>query len=379
MTDVEDRTSLYVGLMSGTSMDGIDAVVVSFGDQNCELISSLSIDYPEQLRDELLKASKDPRNCSIDKLGLLDTWTGECFRDVVLKLLASANIVATDVHAIGSHGQTVRHQPDAVIPFSLQIGDPNVIAAGTGIQTVADFRRRDIALGGQGAPLTPGFHQWFFGGGDATKAIVNIGGIANITIIDPESNSTTGFDTGPGNTLLDRWIAEHMQKNFDHNGSWASGGKVSDVLLANMLADSYFTRPVPKSTGFEYFNLAWLKKKLATSYIAAPSPVDVQATLAELTARSIGDAIQGADADVEDILICGGGAHNQDLIDRLRKYIGDRSLRSTEDAGLHPDWVEATAFAWLAKRFLDDQPGNVPAVTGASDEQVLGALFRGTR
>ena len=371
-----DAGTFYVGLMSGTSMDGIDAALVEFGDHRSEIRSTLSAQYPEELRSALLKASRMPAECTVDVIGKLDQWIGECFRDATLAILKECGIAAGEVAAIGSHGQTLRHQPHAARPFTLQIGDPNIIATGTGITTVADFRRADVALGGEGAPLAPAFHQWLFADPDANRAVLNIGGIANVTLLLASSPIVTGFDTGPGNTLLDGMARQHLDKPYDENGAWAAEGRVSKELLQAMLSDKYFELPPPKSTGFEYFNSAWLKSKITSLGKATPEGVDIQATLAELSARTIATAILENAPEVNEILVCGGGVHNTDLLQRLTTYLAGSVVESTEAHGLHPDWVEAAAFAWLAKRRLEGKPGNLPEVTGASRPETLGAVYR---
>jgi anhydro-N-acetylmuramic acid kinase len=375
MQTAEDPGATYVGLMSGTSMDGIDAVLVEFGDHRCEIRATLSAQYPDELRAALINAAQTPAECAVDVVGKLDHWTGECFRDAALALLKQCDVSPADVAAIGSHGQTLRHQPHAARPFTLQIGDPNIIATGTGITTVADFRRADVALGGEGAPLTPGFHQWLFADADANRAILNIGGIANVTLLLASSQTVTGFDTGPGNTLLDGQARKNLQMPYDENGTWAAEGTVSEELLEVLLSDKYFGLPPPKSTGFEYFNAHWLKSKVSALGKAAPEAVDIQATLAELSARTIATAILENAPEVNEVLVCGGGLHNKDLVTRLKTCLAGSSVESTETYGLHPDWVEAAAFAWLARRRLEGQPGNLPEVTGASRPAVLGALY----
>jgi anhydro-N-acetylmuramic acid kinase len=375
MPTAEDPGATFVGLMSGTSMDGIDAVLVEFGDHRCEIRASLSAQYPDELRAALINASQAPAECAVDVIGKLDHWVGECFRDAALALLKQCNVSAADVAAIGSHGQTLRHQPHAERPFTLQIGDPNIIAAGTGITTVADFRRADVALGGEGAPLTPAFHQWLFADPEVSRAVLNIGGIANVTILLVSSKAVTGFDTGPGNTLLDGRARQDLEKPYDEDGAWAAEGTVSEELLQLLLSDQYFAAPAPKSTGFEYFNDAWLKAKISSLGKTEQAPVDIQATLAELTARTIATAILENAPEVKEVLLCGGGVHNKDLLRRLADCLGGRKIASTADFGLHPDWVEAAAFAWLAGRRLQGKTGNLPEVTGASRPAVLGALY----
>jgi anhydro-N-acetylmuramic acid kinase len=320
-----------------------------------------------------VQASGTPANCTIDKIGQLDQWVGECFRDAAMTLLVQAGVNPSSIEAIGSHGQTLRHQPRAARPFTMQIGDANIIAAGTGITTVADFRRRDIAVGGEGAPLTPAFHQWLFSDTEKSRAILNIGGIANVTMLSLPT--VVGFDTGPGNTLLDGWIRASLDKPYDDSGNWARSGTVAESLLGEMLSDPYFELQPPKSTGFEYFNGAWVRSKMSSAGTTNISAADIQATLAELSARTIAKSILHISPDIREVLVCGGGIHNQDLMQRLTSYLVGTQVTSTDAFGLHPDWVEAAAFAWLAKRCLEGKPGNLPAVTGAERAEVLGAVY----
>jgi anhydro-N-acetylmuramic acid kinase len=362
----------YIGLISGTSMDGIDAVVAEFGDRSLRVIAARQHPYPPELRDRLMKASREPAAFAIDEYGTLDHWTGECFRDAALALLDDAGIERELVRAIGSHGQTVRHRPDVEHPFSIQIGDAAVIAKGTGIDCVADFRRADIALGGQGAPLVPPFHNWLFRSANTERCVLNIGGIANVTILPAGNHPIAGFDTGPGNTLMDAWSRRHQGTSYDKSGRWAACGRRDDGLLTKMLADPYFAEAPPKSTGFEYFNEGWLDA-CGTDRVSA---VDVQATLCELTARSIADAINAHAPDTDELLVCGGGVHNDELMGRLAANLPAPTIDGTAEYGLDPDWVEACAFAWLAMRALAFRPGSAASVTGASRASVLGALHR---
>ena len=360
----------YIGLMSGTSMDGIDAVIASFDDAGVNIVATHERPYAETLRHALLKAVTTPVDKPLDNIGSLDRQVGECFRDAAIELIGKCGVAPGEIRAIGSHGQTVRHQPDAVRPYTLQIGNPDLIAAGTGITTIADFRSADIAAGGQGAPLVPPFHEWLFRSADTDRAILNIGGIANITILRSDGSPVIGFDTGPGNTLLDRWVQKHRKKPFDRNGDWAATGTCIDKLLEQMMSFGYFDLPPPKSTGLEEFNLQWLHSYEVASY----DPADVQATLSELTAKSVSDAIRRFAPDTAELSVCGGGAHNKYILSRLARLLPGIIIDSTETVGLHPDWVEAAAFAWLAMRTLRLQPGNLPSVTGARREVVLGRV-----
>lgn len=360
----------YIGLISGTSMDGIDAVLARFDGGALELRATHKHTYPEELRNALQATIKNPDACSLDHLGTLDRWIGECFRDAAREAIDKSGVPIADIVAIGSHGQTLRHQPTSVRPFSLQVGDPATIAAGTGITTVADFRRADIAAGGQGAPLVPPFHDWLFRAVGTHRIVLNLGGIANITVLPGDDSPVIGFDTGPGNTLLDAWIGARRALPYDAGGQWAAAGTVISGLLDELMADGYFRLPPPKSTGFEHFNLGWL-----TAYrIENQSPRDVQATLSELTARTVATAIDEHAPATTEVYVCGGGAHNLDLMRRLRNRLAGKRLASTLEVGLDPDWVEAAAFAWLAMRTMNKKTGNLPSVTGATHRVVLGAI-----
>jgi anhydro-N-acetylmuramic acid kinase len=361
--------NLFIGLMSGTSMDGIDAALVRFESSSVEVISTYEHDYSPALRQQLFDAIRIPAAQPIGDVAGLDESVGHAFRDAAVILLQRSGTAREDVTAIGSHGQTIRHEPNAARPFSLQVGNGEIIAEGTGITTVTDFRSADIALGGQGAPLAPAFHAWLFQQPGTNRAVLNIGGIANITLLDGSDDGITGFDTGPGNTLLDAWARRHRNEPFDKGGRWAAAGTVDENLLERLLADPYFGAAAPKSTGFEYFNVGWLER----AGIAGIEPVDVQATLCELSARSIACAVPDA---CSDLLVCGGGVHNADLMRRLAALLPGCHVRSTADAGLHPDWVEAAAFAWLAMRTVAGLPGNLPSVTGARQPAVLGRILR---
>lgn len=357
-------------------MDGIDAGLFEFGERSCTTRSTLSFDYPPELRAELQYASRHPGSCDVDVLGRLDNRVGECFMQAARGLLEGSGVDPALVRAIGSHGQTIRHLPRADRPFTLQIGDPNIIAAGTGLTTVADFRRRDLALGGEGAPLATAFHKWFLADPDEHRVVLNIGGIANITMLPPHGGTVSGFDTGPGNTLLDAWIQSKKNLQFDSNGQWAGSGRVSADLLSALVSDPYFRCPPPKSTGFEYFNLAWLQKSIAdVTKLESIRDEDVQATLTALTATTIADAIRKYAPGVERVLTCGGGVQNGLLMRRLKEQLPGLIVESTAGHGIEPGWVEAATFAWLAKRCLDRQPGNLPEVTGASAPTVLGGVY----
>ncbi|MCU7843802.1 MAG: anhydro-N-acetylmuramic acid kinase [Candidatus Thiodiazotropha sp. (ex Monitilora ramsayi)] len=366
--------SLFIGLISGTSLDGIDAVLVDASDAVPQLIASRHTPYTPALLDNL-RTLTQPGDNEIDRLGELDRQVALAFVESVNGLLTETGISASDITAIGSHGQTVRHRPTAVHPFTLQIGDPNTLAEMTGITTVGDFRRRDMAAGGEGAPLVPAFHQAVLQSPVRSRVVLNLGGIANITCLPKAGEGeVSGFDTGPANTLLDSWIDKHQCVSYDHAGAWAKEGMVIESLLAKLLRDPYFELPSPKSTGTEYFNLSWLEAQLGEeSY----SPVDIQRTLTELTAASVAMAIDEAQFSHTELLVCGGGVHNLHLMDRLQNRLPNTTVRSSAEEGLDPDWVEAMAFAWLAQRTLSGLTGNLPSVTGARRAVKLGAIYPG--
>lgn len=360
---------LYIGLMSGTSADGIDAALVDFSTTPAKLVATHYTPYDKQLKQTIL-ALAQPGQDEINRLGHLDATLGQAFAQATQALLKAAELSPDQIQGIGSHGQTVRHLPGV---FSLQIGDPNIIAAKTGITTIADFRRKDIALGGQGAPLVPAFHREVLGSAKHHRAVVNIGGMANVSLLPANSDDVLGFDTGPGNVLLDAWIGQHQQQTHDENGAWGKQGRVNPDLLAALLADPYFQLPAPKSTGREYFNLDWLNAALTPH--AKLAPADVQATLTCLTAQTIVDAIT-AHFSEGDILVCGGGAYNDYLMETLTGLAAPQlSVSTTTDHGIPANWMEAMAFAWLAKQTLNQQAGNLPSVTGASRLAVLGGVY----
>lgn len=356
--------------MSGTSLDAIDAVLVDFSGNLPNLHHTINHPLPQALRTDIQDLCS-PGNNEIERLGQADILLGKVFAKAANDLLKSANVSSEDVCAIGSHGQTIRHLPE--IGFTLQIGDPNIIAEQTGITTVADFRRRDMAAGGQGAPLVSAFHAAVFSDEQQARVILNIGGMANVTLLIP-GQPVSGFDTGPGNILMDAWIQRHQQQAFDHDGAWAASGKVDDALLANMLRDDFFHQPPPKSTGRERFNLDWLTRRLNASKHSLASE-DVQATLCELTAASIADAVTDFASAGSEVIVCGGGARNPYLMERLAKRLSDRTLKTSDELSIAAEWVEATAFAWLARETLAHRPGNVPTVTGASRPVVLGGIY----
>jgi len=361
----ERKNNFYIGLMSGTSADGINAALVNFKENQLLLCDTDYTPFSPPLRQAIIDLNYPSHN-EINRLSLLDVELGKIFATAVHSLLKKNGLQSSDIIAIGSHGQTIRHQPHN--QFTLQIGDPNIIAAKTGITTIADFRRRDIALGGQGAPLVPAFHQAYFADPHKNRIILNIGGISNITLL-LGTQPVLGFDPGPGNTLLDAWIQKHNNHSFDQEGRWAASGTMQPLLLKKLLEDTYFSKNPPKSAAIEYFNLAWLEK-----FLTHEKPVDVQTTLVELTATCIVDAITKYCTQGE-IFVCGGGYHNQYLIHRLKTLASSFSVHSTATQGIDPDWVEAIAFAWLAHQTLNKNPGNICAVTGAQKRSILGGVY----
>jgi len=367
-----------VGLMSGTSVDAIDTALVAF-DPDPRLVATLEHPIPTALRQEI-QALSHPGENEIERLGRLDRRLGGLFGEAVLALLEQAGANPDSVTAIGSHGQTVRHRPPSAghgdTSFTLQIADPNTIAEVTGITTVADFRRRDMVAGGEGAPLAPAFHADAFAEDGVNRAIVNVGGIANVSLLQGK-HLVAGFDTGPGNTLLDLWIARHRGEAYDRAGQWAAQGLVNSTLLDQLLAHPYLTLQGPRSTGKEDFNLAWLDDQLTHQTEVAPA--DVQATLAQFSAQTIAAPIVDSGLEVDAVYLCGGGAHNDDLVSRLAALLPECTVDSTAALGVPPDWVEATLFAWLAQRTLAGLPGNSPQVTGATGPRVLGAIYPGAR
>lgn len=367
--------SLYIGLMSGTSADAIDAALVFLDGKDCRVLQAIQLPLPAHVRQQILNLFTSGSD-EIDRVGALDRELGALFADAVLRLLQTTGHSASDITAIGSHGQTIRHRPrlNKDFGFTLQIGDPNTIAELTGITTVADFRRRDIAAGGQGAPLVPAFHQAVFGNSQRSRVVLNIGGIANITVL-PVEGAVRGYDTGPGNGLMDAWIFHCKGETIDRDGTWAAGGTVIPDLFAQLYAHPYFSLAAPKSTGREEFSLGWLQEVLQAFPTIAQQ--DVQATLLELTARSITDQINGL-ADLADVLVCGGGSKNRALMKRLGELLPQQSIHTTDEFGIPTDYVEAAAFAWLAMRTLNHLAGNITTVTGAEREVILGGIYPGT-
>lgn len=361
---------LYIGLMSGTSLDGLDIALVNLEAKQPILLAQELTPYPKTLLIQLKELCR-LQTTSFDALGSLDITLGNFCAEAVLSFMRNNDITAKDVIAIGSHGQTIHHQPNGDTPFTLQIGDANCIAEKTGVTVVADFRKRDMAANGQGAPLVPAFHAAYFKSHEQNRAIVNIGGIANITFL-PKNNShaIVGFDSGPGNTLMDKICQQHFNEHYDENATLAKTGTVNEALLNALLEDEYFKLPYPKSTGPEYFSIKWLESHMVMN---ATNPQDTLATLCKLSALTIAHAIKQL-PNCSAIYICGGGVHNPLLMGMLRQYI-DGPVETTDIIGVDPDWVEAMAFAWLAKQTLEGKPGNIPSVTGANKAVILGAIY----
>lgn len=361
--------------MSGTSVDGIDAGIFDFSGPHPRVIDYYYQPYSLQIKQEIHNLCINHESVSLSDYGTLDTRLGLLYAEACLHLISEAGLNAKDIKAIGNHGQTLYHSPNAKHPFTIQSGDPNIISQKTGTITIADFRRRDIAAGGQGAPLVSAFHQAIFQTNQENRVIVNIGGIANLSILPKDTQAAIlGFDTGPGNTLMDYWIAKHRGNAYDNNGEWAATGKMQSELLKRLKADPYFSQPAPKSTGTEYFSPKWLTTILAkqtTAYLAQ----DVQHTLCQLTAETISEAIQAYAPKTEQVLLCGGGTHNKTLHLALASLL-NMPIASTETQGVHPDQVEAMAFAWLAKRTLEGSTGNLPATTGAKQAVILGGIYQ---
>ena len=368
--------SYYIGVMSGTSLDGIDVAITSFSESgsNFQFVQAKTYQFPNELYQSIKQLITEQQS-SLQNLGRLNIAIGQLIGRSINALLTEQNISATDIKAIGCHGQTIFHSPVGEYPFSQQIADANTIAEITGITTVTDFRQRDIAAGGQGAPLVPAFHQALFSSCDEDRVIVNIGGISNLTFLPLSPDEPIlGFDTGPGNVLLDYWTQLHLEQAYDSNGQWAASGKCNNTLLSYLLDEPYFMQEIPKSTGRELFNSNWLASKIAQE-LADLSPADIQATLTELTALTIANDIIKYAHTCNSVFICGGGAHNQHLLNRLQNLLDTRNISTTESLGLDPDWVEACAFSWLAQRTINKKPGNLPSVTGAKRSVILGAIY----
>ncbi|WP_374318069.1 anhydro-N-acetylmuramic acid kinase [Pseudoxanthomonas kaohsiungensis] len=366
-------SQLFLGLISGTSADGIDAALVEFPDGSTSAVLRLRAarthPWAPALRERLVALGQGGELTSLDELGRLDVQVAGAFADAALALLDEAGVAAAEVAAIGSHGQTLRHRPHGDAPFTLQVGDGNVIAERTGIATVADFRRRDVAAGGHGAPLVPAFHAALLHSADEDRAVLNLGGIGNYTLL-PKQGDVRGFDTGPANALLDAWCLRHTGQPFDADGAFAASGQVDGRLLERLLDEAWFALPPPKSTGREQFHLDWVDRRL----LGGESPADVQATLLELSAVTVARALDVHQPGTARLIACGGGVRNPQLLARIAAHLPGARIESTDVHGLDPDFVEAMAFAWLARETLAGQPGNLAAVTGARGPRVLGVV-----
>lgn len=362
----------FIGLLSGTSIDGVDCALVDFAQTPPSLVATHSVAIPASLRAAILTLCNDEK-VSLIELGETDIALGRLFADAVNQLLAKCAVPSEEILAIGSHGQTIKHHPFGENRFTQQIGDPNTIALLTGICTITDFRRKDMAAGGQGAPLAPLFHQSFFADLEGRRAILNLGGIANVSLLRHNDLPLLGFDTGPSNVLMDFWIDAKQALPFDKGGEWARSGTVSEDLLASLLAEPYLQRPAPKSTGRELFNAAWLSEKLA--HFDAIADVDVQATLLEFTARSIAQSVDWQGEQIVALYACGGGAKNDYLMERLQQLIAPIPVASSVEAKLDPQWVESMTFAWFARKAWYGDPVDTRSVTGAQQVCIHGAIY----
>lgn len=360
-------SELYVGLMSGTSLDGVDAVLVDLQGNGARILGSAHHPYPKSLRDDLLALCAP----GVDELGraaLTGNELARVYAATVASLLGPLQVEKADIRAIGCHGQTVRHRPD--LGYSLQLGNASLLAELAGLRVVADLRSRDIAAGGQGAPLVPAFHAAMFADPNEDRVVLNLGGIANLTLL-LRASGVRGFDSGPGNGLMDLWVSRHLGEDFDRDGAWANQGRVEPELLARLYADAYFSQLPPKSTGRERFNAAWLDARLQPQF----APADVQATLLELTVHSVATAVARHAPGAQRIIVCGGGAANRALMHALQARLGPAALEPSDRHGIGTQLVEATAFAWLAKQALEGRTSSLVAVTGARGARVLGAIY----
>jgi anhydro-N-acetylmuramic acid kinase len=362
---------LFLGLISGTSMDAIDAALVDFDVSPLSLIAASAVPFEPALKERVAALVDAPDRVSLDEIGQIDVAVAQAFARSALKLMHEARVSAASVSAIGCHGQTLRHRTDLPVPFTWQIGDPNTVAEMTGVTVVGDFRRRDVAAGGQGAPLLPLFHDQVFRSDTEHRVILNLGGIANVTMLK-RGAVVSGFDTGPANRLLDAWISRHRPVSFDNDGAWAGTGRCDPALLEELMQEPYLRQQPPKSTGRELFNLEWLDRKLGG---LDRRPEDVQATLLEYTAASVAAEVR-RHAPEAAVYACGGGAHNAALLAALARRLAPNRVATTVALGLDPDYVEAIAFGWFARRTLAGLPSNAPGVTGAHGPRILGGIYR---
>ncbi|MFV1921951.1 MAG: anhydro-N-acetylmuramic acid kinase [Methylotenera sp.] len=363
----------YIGVMSGSSLDGIDVALTDFTEEQCKVIFTHFQPYPDSIKQASLQLHF-PSDNELEKSALLANKLAFLYADAIQTLLENNSLMPNDVIAIGCHGQTIRHQPkyDNSVGFTIQLGNNALLAELTGITVVGDFRSRDIAAGGEGAPLVPAFHQAIFSSTTKNRAIINIGGIANISYLGKDGG-ISGFDSGPGNMLIDYWVERILNKAYDGNGNWAATGKVIDKLLEKFLNDSYFSLTPPKSTGRDLFNQSWLEQYIANKNYPAE---DIARTLTELTGQSICLALQQYCPEVEEVYLCGGGARNQLLVDSIQAKLYPIPMFTTKEIGVDVDWVEAVAFAWLAKQAIEKKSSSLPSVTGAKASRVLGAIHQ---
>ena len=367
-------TELYIGLMSGTSLDGVDAVLVEFGGARTTVLGHCSAPFPAALKAEFLALNTPDAN-ELHRAALAGNALSQLYADQVRALLQACNVSANQVRAIGAHGQTVRHRPQEFdgVGYTLQVNQPALLAELCGINVVADFRSRDVAAGGQGAPLVPPFHQAFFGRPGVAVAVLNIGGISNISVLPAGGADIIGYDCGPGNALMDAWCQKNTGQPFDESGHWAAQGSVNAALFVNLMAEPYFSKAPPKSTGRDLFNTAWLERLLAGH--ADVEPVDVQSTLTEVTAKACADSLVASAPNCTNLIVCGGGALNLELMRRLQERLPGCSVESSEHHGLPPLQVEATAFAWLARQAIHRETASLQCVTGARGARILGAVY----
>ena len=374
------QDALYLGLISGTSADGIDAALVRFAEVSQPEAESVAAPrvtlefgrtypWPDSLRSRLVALGQRTAMLTLDDIGELDTRIGQCFADAAATAIVDSGVDRARLRAIGSHGQTLRHRPGGDAPFTLQLGDPNLIAERCRITTVADFRRRDVAAGGHGAPLMPAFHAAMLGSSEEARAVLNLGGIANLTLL-ASGAAVRGFDTGPANGLMDAWCLRHTGEAFDRDGQFARTGRVDAALLARLLEEPWFALPPPKSSGRDQFHLGWLESRLRSE-----SAADVQATLLALSAQTVAAALRATQPHTRRVIACGGGVHNSRLLSALARELPDCRVESSAAHALDPDFMEAMGFAWLARETLDGRPGNLPSVSGAKGPRVLGAVY----
>ena len=362
----ETNAELYIGLMSGTSMDGVDAALCEVDATRCKLVGALEYPFPKELKEQLMLMIGG--STTLAAVGEVGHRLGLLFAEAVNALLQQEKIEAQRVRAIGSHGQTIWHAPRGEYPFSMQLGDASVIAVRTGIDVVGDFRSKDVALGGEGAPFAPVFHRFLFQYQAKKVGVLNIGGMANLSLL---GDRVLGFDTGPGNVLMDLWIARVLGRAYDRDGCWAEEGRADQALLASMLSDSYFAKAAPKSTGRELFNEAWLKRHLL--HCPDLQPEDVQATLLEFTVKSVADEVRKY--GLEHLLVCGGGVKNRFLMQRLAEELPETTVSSTDAYGVDSQQMEAMLFAWLAYKRIHREPVELKTVTGAKSNAVLGGVY----